>query len=168
MPDISYEALAGAALLVVLAVGYQYIPKGALQPGSTPSSGGSSKNKKKNNNKKKKGSATASGNGVGGIPGGAHGSGGLSESDEGASTSKTDASQSTAVGKSKNKGKGQSAPASASASGTPSFAAVASEPNGSEEGQLAPGQEKKQQQVQKPKTLAEKIAPKARKTKVDE
>lgn len=119
MPYISTEALIGAGLLVVLAVGYQYIPKAT----SSASSSGS-KNKKKNKNKKK----------------------GLSAAD-------TQASVSTKPEAAKG-GNGDTTP-------RPFVPDTA----GDEPKQQPP---KPVTQPAKPKTLAEKIAPKARKTKVDE
>ena len=138
MPEISYEALAGAALLVVLAVGYQYIPKGALEQVTGPSSANSGKNKK----------------------------------DDGTSADDTDtpalATKAGSTGSAK--GTGKKSKSSASNASTPTasetFAAVAREPEGSAEGELAPHQG--QEQGKKPKTLAERLAPKPRKTKVDE
>lgn len=104
MPDISYEALAGAALVIVLAVGYQYLPK---------SDSAISKSKKKNKKKVKK----------------------EGESAKGVESVKK---PKTAV-----------PPPITPSDPSPSFAEVAApEP--------------------KPKTLAQKIAPKNRKTKVDE
>jgi hypothetical protein len=54
MPYISTEALVGAALVVGLALGYQYIPL----PSSLASSGGASSSKSKKKNKKKSSKAS--------------------------------------------------------------------------------------------------------------
>lgn len=160
MPEISYEALAGAALLVVLAVGYQYIPKGALEQVTGPSSANSGKNKKKN---KKKGKSSGTAAAPGSFGGG---------KDDGTSADDTDtpalATKAGSTGSAK--GTGKKSKSSASNASTPTasetFAAVAREPEGSAEGELAPHQG--QEQGKKPKTLAERLAPKPRKTKVDE
>lgn len=154
MPEVSYEALAGAALLVVLAVGYQYIPKGALDgvAGAGANGSSSSKNKKKN---KKKGKGAASGGA------------GSKEEVAGTSAEETDTAGPTAPTSAKGKGKkGKSASNSSTPTASQTFAKVAKEPNGSQEGELAPHQG--QEQGRKPKTLAERLAPKSRKSKVDE
>lgn len=159
MPEISYEALAGAALFVVLAVGYQYIPKGALDGVAGSAAGGfasGAKNKKKNKKKSKGGAAPSSASGEAG------------KEETATSAEETDTPRPAATGA--GKGKGKKGKSSSSSNNTPTasqtFAKVAEEPNGSQEGQLAPHQG--QEQGRKPKTLAERLAPKPRKTKVDE
>jgi len=132
MPYISTEALLGAALLIVFAIGYQYLPKSGM-PGSKAT-------KKKNKKKAKPGPTEET----------------VTESTSKGST-KGNRKDIPPV----RKGEGHTAgtiparngvPVSGGAvQAVPSFAAVA---GGS--------------QPTKPKTLAEKLAPKQRKTKVDE
>ena len=138
MPYISTEALVGAALLVVLAFGYQYIPK----------AGAEVKKKTKRKNKKVSGGTATS-------------------EPESTSSKKGKKRKPTKQGRAATNGRagsdeevesverqgGPSLETSAASNGAPSFAAVA---GGSSTNKV------------KPKTLAEKIAPKARKTKVDE
>lgn len=148
MPDISYEALAGAALVIVLAVGYQYLPKF-----DSTASASSSVGKSKKKNKKVKGTKAESAE---------------EEADSGQGSSlETDKKvKKKAKGKPIEGGKASTnvpppiKPESASIStSTPSFAEVAAEE--SDQGAVKVVNDK-------PKTLAQKIAPKNRKTKVDE
>jgi hypothetical protein len=124
MPYISTEALVGAGLLVVLAVGYQYLPLAA-------SSGSANSKKNKKNKKKSKGVATTNEPQLSSVP---LPSAPVSE-------------------KAENGVKGTAKPIpieplAKTPESTPQPAQPASVP--------------------KPKTLAEKIAPQPRKTKVDE
>lgn len=116
MPYISTEALVGAALLVIVTLGYQYIPIRG-RDGSTPS-----KTSKKKNKKKAKGNVSNSANSDG----------------QGGSTTTPAA-----------KGNGPAVTEESGAAATKAAAPVS--------GTAA-----------KPKTLAQKIAPQPRKTKVDE
>jgi hypothetical protein len=124
MPYISTEALVGGAILVALALGYQYIP---LPSSATPgTSSGSSKKKNKNKKKSGKGSAGHEGQNGNVEP--------LKQQDEG-------------KGKTANGSvdKPISTPGDTAVNGrTPSIAPT------------------------KPKTLAQKLAPQPRKSKVDE
>lgn len=148
MPDISYEALAGAALVIVLAVGYQYLPK--AEGGDGPRSG---KAKKKNNKKKAK-AGEESGSSTEAVK-------------QGVEEVKKKAKE--VVKKGKNAVAAAPAPAPQPTapepitpeSSAPSFAEVAAE--GVDEKESTPKPE-----MSKPKTLAQKIAPKNRKSKVDE
>lgn len=117
MPYISTEALVGAALLVVVALGYQYIPVGGSGGSST-----TSKSSKKKNKKKSKGAGDAVGSN-GSTGGNGH------SSEKAGAANETDKS---------------------STSNGPTATQVQA------------------QQATKPKTLAQKIAPQPRKTKVDE
>jgi hypothetical protein len=146
MPYISTEALIGGALLIVLALGYQYLPQ-TTSPSSTSKS--KKKNKKKNNAKTpieqeldKAGSSSTGGGAKKGKKGkeSAKIPTGTREQDS-RDTSQRPSSSSLP----ETVGQKQSAE-------SPSFAAVASASS----------------QATKPKTLAERIAPKPRKTKVDE
>lgn len=121
MPYISTEALVGGVLLLVLAFGYQFIPK---------STDGTAKSKKKN--KKKSGGLVPDKAGI----------------KEKRGKSREDAHPKEEIPL-------KPIPTDLSAFSTPptSFAAAASQPPA---------------KPAKPKTLAEKIAPKPRKTKVDE
>lgn len=142
MPYISSEALIGAALVVVLAVGYQYMPTSGSDVAGTA---------KKNNKKKNKKKSKAAGEVASSVP---------------PSEVESDATASKKKGKGKAKAvKSTAAPASpapapatpdqqssdSESTSAPSFAAAASK--------SAPT---------KPRLLAEKILPKPRKTKVDE
>lgn len=143
MPDISYEALAGAALVIVLAVGYQYLPKAEDAP--------SGKSKKKNKKKAKSGDD----------------SGSATETvKQGAEVMKAKAAEVTKKAKGAPKAvekKAETKPQSDKPTpvpapitpdtSAPSFAEVAAE---------------SADEAPKPKTLAQKIAPKNRKSKVDE
>lgn len=121
MPYISTEALVGAALLVVVALGYQYIP---ISTTGESSSGGSKSSKKKN---KKKSKATGA-------------SSGEATSANGDSTTAI-TSALTEKPSIKQNGGAEQAESSSSSKAEPKT---------------------------KPKTLAQKIAPQPRKTKVDE
>jgi hypothetical protein len=123
MPDISYEALAGAALVIVLAVGYQYLPK--AEDGQRSSSG---KSKKKNKKKVKDEESTA-----------------VQAIDNVKEKTKE-------VGKKAKIARPPVDPAPTPAPIKPESPSV----------EVAEGGERK------PKTLAQKIAPKNRKSKVDE
>lgn len=143
MPYISAEALIGAALVVVLAVGYQYMPTSGSE-----TAGGAKKNNKKKNKKKSKGGELSS------VP--------VSEveSDAGKHVKKKDKRKAkgkseakvikTAAGPTGTAHKVEEAKSESESPEPPSFAAAAgSNPT-------------------RPKTLAEKLVPKPRKTKVDE
>ncbi|GFZ42712.1 hypothetical protein JCM24511_00429 [Saitozyma sp. JCM 24511] len=147
MPYISTEALIGGALLIVLALGYQYLPQ-------TTSSSSTSKSKKKNKKKTKtpieqelgKAGPTSTGGGAKKGKKGKQTSAGIPNGNGAREQDSRDTSQPP------------SAPSQPETLGTkqaaqsPSFAAVASASS----------------QTAKPKTLAERIAPKPRKTKVDD
>jgi hypothetical protein len=144
MPYISTEALVGGALLIVLALGYQYLPQ-------TTSSSSTSKSKKKNKKKTKtpieqeldKAGPSSTG---GGAKTGKKGKKGKESSGIPNGTREQD---------SRDTSQPSLAPSQPETLGTkqsPTFAGVASASS----------------QPAKPKTLAEKIAPKPRKTKVDE
>lgn len=147
MPYISTEALIGGALLIVLALGYQYLPQ-------TTSSSSTSKSKKKNKKKTKtpieqelgKAGPISTGGGAKKGKKGKQTSAGIPNGNGAREQDSRDTSQPP------------SAPSQPETLGTkqaaqsPSFAAVASASS----------------QTAKPKTLAERIAPKPRKTKVDE
>ncbi len=133
MPYISTEALVGAALLVVLAVGYQYLPK-------APGGSGSNAAKKKGKKRSKPTPAEEAQS----EPAAKTGSKGKRKP----SGSGEDVSR--AAQAAKQAGNSTSMPDEVT-NGSPSFAAVA---GGS--------------QSAMPKTLVERLAPKARKTKVDE
>jgi len=124
MPYISTEALVGGAILVVLALGYQYVPL----PSSAASGTGSGSSKKKNKNKKKSGKGNAGGEGQNGNveP--------VRQQDEGKSKKTTGSAETPPSKAGGTAAKGQ----------TPSAAPT------------------------KPKTLAQKLAPQPRKSKVDE
>lgn len=140
MPDISYEALAGAALVIVLAVGYQYIPKADADAAGPGASGKS----KKKNKKKVKGSKL--------------------EEVESGSASETSKKMEEAKTKAK-KGKGERSNTSI----PPAPAPIAAEPEAPSSAEVtSDGTEQTKEEKAKPKTLAQKIAPKNRKSKVDE
>ncbi|KAL1409536.1 hypothetical protein Q8F55_003520 [Vanrija albida] len=152
MPYISTEALIGAALVVVLAFGYQYIPKatdGAAQ-------GGSGSGKKKNKKSKRK---TVTGK---------SGAAGNSDEAPSAATTEVDSDAPAKAKKGKAKGKAAAAPVPAAAP-APAVVAEAARDQPAEAapasfaaaagGSTTPA---------KPKTLAEKLVPKPRKTKVDD
>ncbi|RSH84411.1 uncharacterized protein EHS24_005931 [Apiotrichum porosum] len=147
MPYISTEALVGAALIVVLAFGYQYT--------STPNTDGSQSASKKNKKNKKKKSKGGAADEPSSIP---------------ASEIESDAPQSTKKNKGKGKGKNVAAVApvvqvvkapspSPSPTPTPEPVAAPSFADAAAGGQSKPS---------KPRTLAEKLVPKPRKTKVDD
>ncbi|ORX36489.1 hypothetical protein BD324DRAFT_629036 [Kockovaella imperatae] len=150
MPYISTEALVGAALLVVLALGYQYAPK---NQGS-----GSSKKKAKRKNKKNgapvdddvasekvESSSTNAKKGNKGPKKQQNGVGPHGAKD----VTKVMQEQRTVEPEPKEEG-------DEAVGNGPSFAAVASSSTSMTQG------------TAKPKTLAERLAPKARKTKVDD
>jgi len=124
MPYISTEALVGGAILVALALGYQYIPL----PSSVASETSSGSAKKKNKNKKKSGKGNAGGEGQNGNveP--------VKQQDEGKSK--------------KSNGSSETAPSKA--------------------GDTAANGQIPSAAPTKPKTLAQKLAPQPRKSKVDE
>ena len=124
MPYISTEALVGGAILVGLALGYQYIPLTSSVASGTSS--GSSK--KKNKNKKKSGK-------------GSSGQEGLSDNVESI--------------RQETLGKGKGAHGSLE------------QPGAKVNGDVNKGQASSAPSS-KPKTLAQKLAPQPRKTKVDE
>jgi hypothetical protein len=119
MPYISTEALVGAALLVIVALGYQYIPV-------TSADGSSSTNSKSSKKKNKKKSRTTGDVAISSAP--------LERTEPPKSTSK-------AIGK-----ESRDEPVTA----------------------LSPSSIAEPAKATKPKTLAQKIAPQPRKTKVDE
>jgi hypothetical protein len=133
MPHISTEALVGAALVVLLAVGYQYIPK-ANAPAR----------KKKTKRRAKASTATA-------VATPSNAPGADTASKERAIATSKGVSRSTITTRD-----GSSEPnlSSESSDQPSSFSAAAKIPPAAPQ--------------QRPKTLAEKIAPKPRKTKVDE
>lgn len=140
MPDISYEALAGAALVIVLAVGYQYLPKAdeASGPGGT-----SGKSKKKNKKKAKgKGEDEASGSASEEVKKGVEAVKPVNGKKDKAAPNPQAKSTPTPA-----------PPPITPSTAAPSFAEVAAEET---------------EEKPKPKTLAQKIAPKNRKSKVDE
>lgn len=131
MPYISTEALVGAGLLVVLAVGYQYMPTGAA-------SGSANAKKNKKNKKKSKGAATPN------------------------------EPQLTSVPLPPGPPSGQAKPAENGLKPETSANEPQLErPPAGSEPPTQPAQPV-QPAAPKPKTLAEKIAPQPRKTKVDE
>lgn len=123
MPYISTEALVGAALLVVVALGYQYIPKTGGEAATA------SKAIKKKNKKKAKAS--------------------------GGSTTASDIKDAVTTGPSSSKKGNETIKSKENGAGSTSKAAP------SDPAQVS-------RQTAKPKTLAQKIAPQPRKSKVDE
>lgn len=156
MPYISTEALIGGALVLVLAVGYQFLPTSSA-----------SKSAKKRGKKKAKGSGAGSG----------HASDELKLLVEAQATS--GGPEGKKAGKRKKaKEEGKLAPpvvqgqaqstTSVSASSGPSASSDSGEDTPAEPPSFASVAGGSGQAKGKPKTLAERIAPKARKTKVDE
>lgn len=139
MPYISNEALVGAGLLVAVAVGYHFIPK------ATSTSASSANKKRKNKNKKRA------------VPGAATAVDEPLSSEEGKNGKNGKRKDAAAGGTAASAQKHTTTTANASKAGesAPSFAEVAA-PASTDP---AP---------RKPKTLAEKLAPQPRKTKVDE
>jgi hypothetical protein len=144
MPYISTETLIGGALLIVLAVGYQYIPQ---------TSSDQVKAKAKINKKKpKKKGKTSTGSG----------------DEEG--EDKVELEEETKKGKGKRKGNFSSADTSSSrtTTGTPE-GSTANQPSSFAAAVTSGVGEKSQAPISsKPKTLAQKIAPQPRTTRVDE
>lgn len=124
MPYISTEALVGGAILVALALGYQYIPLSS----SSASGSSSGSSKKKNKNKKKSGKASAGQEG-----------------------------QSENVGIIKQNDGGKGNPVNGSLDS--SHAKAGNDLANAQKPTVPPT---------KPKTLAQKLAPQPRKSKVDE
>jgi hypothetical protein len=147
MPYISTEALIGGALLIVLALGYQYLPQ-TTSPSSTSKS--KKKNKKKNNTKtpiEQELDKTGPSSTGGGAKKGKKGKESSARIPAGTREQDSRDTSQPPLSTSPPQTVGQKPSAE-----SPSFAAVASASS----------------QAAKPKTLAERIAPKPRKTKVDE
>lgn len=146
MPYVSTEALVGAALLVVLAFGYQHITISGTDTTSP------AKKKKKNNKKKGKWAVTEDAAPI-------------------TVASGSEAETKSSKNKKKNKGKQQAAAKESQPTPPPATTPQPSapEPDSDEPKSFAEAaQEDGPQEPRKPKMLAEKLLPKPRKTKVDE
>ena len=162
MPYISTEALVGAALLVVLAFGYQYIPKA----GSEDTAG--SARKKQRKKPKKSGTTTTApvetkqnGKPPGSTMGSDAGlkSGARRKPAQSETTPNGKSAPSTSVdGRKEEATSGPVSRRGTATGAAPSFAAAAASGTNSGGGATQA----------KPKTLAEKIAPKPRNGRVDE